>query len=260
MRPDEPGFNPTTPRRLAADGSCDLPDSAEFTSDEWCDSLADALAEVADTADRGWMLDMSRERPATDFRLTLDVMDGLWHRLHVRPRPTATADTHLAARADSSLSERVTTEMLAMASAGHDYVFGVVRFAHDPEHRTIFVQRVAVAGEASGHGLARGLYAQIRSLLPGYRFRPRALTAAGQRFVASLPPQWADIEPALLEPLLTKRCNGYRVLRDDDKVHTEHWGGRCRVHGVAHAVPDAPMTIGVCRRLAGSDLPDPGQA
>ena len=249
MRRDDPGFNPASPRRIEAGAPCDLPESAELASEEWCDPLADALAEVADEADRGWMLDMSRERPATEFRVILDVMGGLWHRLHVRPRPTE-PEQPAAAAPDCSLSERASTDLLAMASLRHDYVFGVVRFAHNPARGTIFVQRVAVAGEASGHGLARGLYAQIRSLLPGYRFRPRALTAAGQRFVATLPSHWADIAPELVDPLLTKRCNGYRVLRDDGTVHTEHWVGRCRVHGVAHEVPESPLTIGVCARLA----------
>jgi hypothetical protein len=254
MRRDEPGFNPSTPRRVPA-GECTLPVEREFPSSTWCDALADALAEVADVADTGWMLDLPHAAEAAEFRVTLDIADARWHRLHVRPRPGA--DTVQPVPLDSwTRSERATADLVSMASARRNYVFGIVRFAHDPGTRTIFVQRVAVAGEASGHGLARGLYAQIRSLMPGYRFRPRALTAAGQRFVASLPPGWADVHPALLEPLLTKRCSGYRILRDDGNVRTEHWAGRCRVHGVEEPAPSAPLSIGVCPQLAADDTPE----
>jgi hypothetical protein len=41
--------------------------------------------------------------------------------------------------------------------------------------------------------------------------------------------------------------NGYRVLRDDGTVATEHWAGR--VHGLEHPDPQAPITVGVCARL-----------
>jgi hypothetical protein len=255
VRRDDAGFHPSTPRRAPRGGPCSLPLEFEFPPDQWCDSLVDALGEVADLADTGWMLDMPRPGPITAFRVTVDVAGGLWHRLHVRPRPSR-RDEQPAVSRGSTLSERATADLLAMASARHDYVFGVVRFAHDPVRQTIFVQRVAVAGEASGHGLARGLYAQIRALLPGYRFQPRALTAAGQRFVASLPTGWTDVDPALLDPPLTKRCNGYRVLRDDGTVGTEHWAGRCRVHGLEHPDPQAPVTVGVCTRLQPADVAD----
>ncbi len=253
VRRDEAGFNPSTPRRIPTGESCSLPEECEFPFGDWCAPLADALDEIADV-DTAPVADASPPTPRISFRVTLDIAAGPWHRLHVRPRPTPREERPVVARG-STMSERATADLLAMATAHHEHVFAVVRFAHDPVHKTIFVQRVTVAGEASGHGLARGLYAQIRSLLPGYRFQPRALTAPGQRFVASLPREWADVDPGLLDPPLTKRCNGYRVLRDDGTVATEHWAGRCRVHGLDNPDPDAHLSIGVCTRLEASDVP-----
>ena len=252
MRRDEAGLNPSTPRRIPTGESCSLPEECEFPFDDWCGPLADALDEIADV-DTGRRADVPAPNVKGSFRVTLDIAAGPWHRLHVRPRPTRRDEGPAVARG-STLSERATADLLAMAAAHHDHVFAVVRFAHDPVHKTIFVQRVTVAGEASGHGLARGLYAQIRSLLTEYRFHPRALTAPGQRFVASLPREWADVDPGLLDPPLTKRCNGYRVLRDDGTVATEHWAGRCRVHGTEEPEPDTRLSIGVCTRLEAGDV------
>jgi hypothetical protein len=89
VRRDDAGFNPSTPRRAPRDGPCALPVEFEFPPEQWCDPLVDALAEVGDLADTGWMLDMPHPNPTTAFRVTADVAGGLWHRLHVRPCPAA---------------------------------------------------------------------------------------------------------------------------------------------------------------------------
>src|SRR5437763_7201672 len=140
MRRDEPGFNPSAPRRVSA-GDCTVPIERELPSSAWCDALADALAEVADVANTGWVLDVPQPTEPAQFRVTLDIADGRWHRLHVRPRP-AHERVQPVPSPGRTRSEQATADLVSMASARRNYVFGVVRFAHDPRDRTIFVQRV----------------------------------------------------------------------------------------------------------------------